>query len=97
VRFLIEFLRIGNWRLADIPTAQIFGAGFVVLGVAMLVIRRRQNAPILAPAEIDDDARPTAALDEDEEWAALAPNPGEDENASAADTEPHHTEPQPPR
>jgi phosphatidylglycerol:prolipoprotein diacylglycerol transferase len=44
-RFLLEFLRIGNWRLADIPTAQIFGAGFVVIGVAALWVRRRQGAP----------------------------------------------------
>jgi len=48
-RFLLEFLRLGNWRLADIPTAQIFGAGFVLVGLAMLWIRRRQNAPMLAP------------------------------------------------
>ena len=48
-RFLLEFLRLGNWRLADIPTAQIFGAGFVLIGLAMLWIRRRQNAPMLAP------------------------------------------------
>ena len=73
VRFLIEFLRIGNWRIADIPTAQIFGLAFVVLGIAMLVIRRRQHAPMLAPAEIDDDGRPPGGLDEDAEWEALAP------------------------
>ncbi|MEA2674362.1 MAG: phosphatidylglycerol---prolipoprotein diacylglyceryl transferase, partial [Chloroflexota bacterium] len=30
VRFMIEFLRIGNWRIGDIPTAQYFGAAFVV-------------------------------------------------------------------
>ena len=44
-RFMLEFLRIGNWRLADIPTAQIFGAAFVVIGIALLAIRRRQHAP----------------------------------------------------
>ncbi len=49
VRFMLEFLRIGNWRLADIPTAQIFGAGFVIVGIAMLWLRRRQGAPTLAP------------------------------------------------
>ena len=49
VRFLLEFLRINNWRLADIPTAQLFGAGFVVLGIAILVLRRAQHAPILEP------------------------------------------------
>ena len=56
VRFLVEFLRIGNWRLADIPTAQIFGVAFVLVGVAMLVIRRRQGAPALEPVEPGEDA-----------------------------------------
>jgi hypothetical protein len=50
VRFLIEFLRIGNWRLGDIPTAQLFGAAFVLIGIGILVMRRRQGAPILEPA-----------------------------------------------
>jgi phosphatidylglycerol---prolipoprotein diacylglyceryl transferase len=50
VRFLIEFLRINNWRLADIPTAQIFGIAFVLVGIGMLVLRRMQDAPRLAPA-----------------------------------------------
>jgi phosphatidylglycerol:prolipoprotein diacylglycerol transferase len=48
-RFMLEFLRLGNWRLADIPTAQIFGAGAVVIGIVLLWIRRRQHAPTLAP------------------------------------------------
>ena len=48
-RFLLEFLRIGNWRIAEIPTAQIFGAAFVVVGAALLVLRRRQGAPPLQP------------------------------------------------
>jgi phosphatidylglycerol:prolipoprotein diacylglycerol transferase len=51
VRFLVEFLRIGNWRLGDIPTAQLFGIAFVVVGIAIMVVRRRQGAPFLAPAE----------------------------------------------
>jgi phosphatidylglycerol:prolipoprotein diacylglycerol transferase len=61
VRFLIEFLRIGNWRLGDIPTAQLFGAAFVVIGIAILVIRRRQGAPILEPVPPgsgDDEGAP---------------------------------------
>jgi phosphatidylglycerol:prolipoprotein diacylglycerol transferase len=49
VRFMVEFLRIGNWRLADIPTAQLFGAAFVVLGIGIMVMRRRQGAPVLEP------------------------------------------------
>jgi phosphatidylglycerol---prolipoprotein diacylglyceryl transferase len=54
VRFLVEFLRIGNWRLGDIPTAQLFGAAFVLVGIGMLVIRRRQDAPRLEPVETSD-------------------------------------------
>ena len=50
VRFLIEFERLGNWRLGDIPTAQLFGAGSVIVGLAIMWYRRRQGAPILAPA-----------------------------------------------
>ena len=59
MRFLVEFLRIGNWRLGDIPTAQLFGIAFVLVGIGIMVVRRRQGAPILAPAErrfgADDD------------------------------------------
>ncbi|HYK95001.1 MAG TPA: prolipoprotein diacylglyceryl transferase [Candidatus Dormibacteraeota bacterium] len=61
VRFMIEFLRIGNWRIGDIPTAQYFGAAFVLIGIAILVIRRRQHAPqsvteemVLARAAAED-------------------------------------------
>jgi prolipoprotein diacylglyceryltransferase len=61
VRFLIEFLRIGNWRLGDIPTAQIFGAAFVLIGIAILVLRRRQGAPSLAPASPVPPAEPALA------------------------------------
>ena len=56
-RFLIEFLRIGNWRLADIPTAQIFGAAFVVIGIGVLVFRRLRGAPRLELAAGDDGRR----------------------------------------
>ena len=49
VRFLLEFLRVGNWRLGDIPTAQILGAAFVVIGIGVLWLRRRQGAPPLVP------------------------------------------------
>jgi phosphatidylglycerol---prolipoprotein diacylglyceryl transferase len=72
VRFIVEFLRIGNWRLADIPTAQLFGAGFVLLGIGIMVLRRTQGAPILAPqpafvAEGDDAAEDGDGDEEDED------------------------------
>jgi phosphatidylglycerol:prolipoprotein diacylglycerol transferase len=53
-RFLLEFLRIGNWRIAEIPTAQVFGAAFVIVGVALLVLRRRQGAPPMQPLSEDE-------------------------------------------
>jgi hypothetical protein len=56
VRFLIEFLRIGNWRIADIPTAQLFGLAFVLVGIGILAYRRRIGQPQLVPAE--DEVRP---------------------------------------
>jgi len=60
VRFLLEFLRIGNWRLGDIPTAQIFGAAFVAIGVGILWLRHRQGRPPLVPdaAEVGDPEEP---------------------------------------
>jgi phosphatidylglycerol---prolipoprotein diacylglyceryl transferase len=58
VRFLIEFERIGNWRIGDIPTAQLFGAGSVIVGLAIMWYRRRQGAPILAPAAAAEPSEP---------------------------------------
>ena len=85
VRFLVEFLRIGNWRLADIPTAQLFGAAFVLVGLAMLVIRRRQAAPRLAPVEPEIDDRQD--LDEDAEWDALGDVTDEAEDEAETEAE----------
>jgi phosphatidylglycerol:prolipoprotein diacylglycerol transferase len=56
VRFLIEFLRIENWRIGNIPTAQYFAAASVVLGIGILIYRRRVHAPALVPVE--GEARP---------------------------------------
>ena len=33
VRFTLEFLRTGNWRIDGIATAQIFSVGFAVFGL----------------------------------------------------------------
>jgi phosphatidylglycerol---prolipoprotein diacylglyceryl transferase len=82
VRFLLEFLRIGNWRLADIPTAQIFGAAFVVIGLGIFWLRRRQGAPMLAPVEPLDQA-------EDEDW----PEEETSQTAELTATEPTAMEP----
>ncbi|HJW23088.1 MAG TPA: prolipoprotein diacylglyceryl transferase, partial [Candidatus Limnocylindrales bacterium] len=39
VRFTLEFLRTGNWRVDGIPTAQIFSIGFAIFGLAIIVLR----------------------------------------------------------
>ncbi len=79
VRFLLEFLRMDNWRIGDIPTAQIFGAAFVLVGIGILVYRRRSGAPQLVPepgspeaialeeAEAGEAAGTSAADDADDE------------------------------
>jgi phosphatidylglycerol:prolipoprotein diacylglycerol transferase len=85
VRFLVEFLRIGNWRIGDIPTAQLFGVAFVLVGLGMLLIRRRQDAPRLEPVEMDDE---DVVLDEDAEWDALGEDTAEDEAEDEAADEP---------
>jgi phosphatidylglycerol:prolipoprotein diacylglycerol transferase len=45
VRFLLENLRTGNWRLEGIPTAQVFSLGFIAFAVALLVYRHRTASP----------------------------------------------------
>jgi len=45
VRFLLENLRTGNWRLDGIPTAQVFSLGFIAFAVALLVYRHRTAPP----------------------------------------------------
>jgi len=63
VRFLTEFLRIDSivWRLAGIPTAQLFGLGFVAVGLVMLWYLRRTGQPMTVVEPDDDD-------DEDDWW-----------------------------
>ena len=76
VRFLVEFLRIGNWRIADIPTAQLFGAAFVLIGIGILVYRRRVGAPRLVPAEgeerADDFVEPPSEAEAEDDFDDFA-------------------------
>jgi phosphatidylglycerol:prolipoprotein diacylglycerol transferase len=55
-RFLLEFLRSGNWTFFGIPTAQIVSAIFVIVGVALLWYRHGPGrpAPTAADATIDE-------------------------------------------
>ncbi len=43
-RFLLEFMRSGNWTFFGIATAQIVSAGFIVVGLVLIVIRHRRGA-----------------------------------------------------
>jgi len=69
VRFLVEFLRINNWRLGEIPTAQLFGAAFVLLGIGILLLRRIQRARSLEPSTFvpPEGDTPGRGGDDDEE------------------------------
>jgi phosphatidylglycerol---prolipoprotein diacylglyceryl transferase len=59
-RFLLEFMRSGNWTFFGIPTAQIVSAGFVVVGLVLLVYRHRRGG---TPAATDADTTAPAAAD----------------------------------
>jgi len=41
-RFLLEFMRSGNWTFFGVPTAQIVSAGFIVVGLGLLWYRHRR-------------------------------------------------------
>jgi phosphatidylglycerol:prolipoprotein diacylglycerol transferase len=43
-RFLLEFMRSGNWTFFGIATAQIVSAAFILVGLVLLVIRHRGGA-----------------------------------------------------
>jgi phosphatidylglycerol:prolipoprotein diacylglycerol transferase len=59
-RFVLEFMRTGNWTFFGIPTAQIMSAAFVVAGLAMLWYRHGRGRP--EPDEDDaEEAEPGQA------------------------------------
>lgn len=50
-RFVLEFLRTGNWRLDGIPTAQVFSVLFVAVSLVALAWRHRDpRTPSLSTA-----------------------------------------------
>jgi phosphatidylglycerol:prolipoprotein diacylglycerol transferase len=53
-RFLLEFMRTGNWTFFGIPTAQIVTLGFVAFGIALIWWRHGPGRP--APAEAAEEA-----------------------------------------
>ncbi len=61
VRFTLEFLRTGNWKLEGIATAQLFSVGFAVLGLAIIAYRHATARPdeipgaLRAPGDDEDE------------------------------------------
>jgi phosphatidylglycerol---prolipoprotein diacylglyceryl transferase len=65
-RFVLEFMRTGNWTFFGIPTAQIISAGFVVVGLVLLWYRHGPGRPVAiaeSAASTDEDD-----WDDDDDW-----------------------------
>jgi len=56
VRYLLENLRTGNWKLGDLATAQIFSIIFIAVALAIMAWRHRLPASTIRGA---DDAAPS--------------------------------------
>jgi phosphatidylglycerol:prolipoprotein diacylglycerol transferase len=63
-RFVLEFMRTGNWTFFGIATAQIVSAGFILAGLIGLWYRHGPGrpAPEAEPVAADDDD------DDDDDW-----------------------------
>ena len=55
-RFLLEFMRSGNWTFFGIPTAQIFSLAFIVVGLGLLWYRHRGPGRPASPATAHETA-----------------------------------------
>jgi prolipoprotein diacylglyceryltransferase len=62
-RFVLEFMRSGNWTFFGIPTAQIVTLGFIAVGVVGLWYRHGPGRP--RPGEPDDATDAEADTDVD--------------------------------
>ena len=60
VRFGLETLRADNWTFFGVPMAQIFSTIFILLGLAIILVRRLSKAPTLL---VVDSAAKVAALE----------------------------------
>jgi phosphatidylglycerol---prolipoprotein diacylglyceryl transferase len=85
VRFVLENLRTGNWKLEGIATAQVFSIGFIALAVVLLVYRHMTappdaivGQPVASSATSDDDETGDASddyLDDDDDRVSGAVKP----------------------
>lgn len=55
-RFVLEFMRTGNWTFFGIPTAQIVSAAFVLAGLALLWYRHGPGRPTEPEPDLTDQA-----------------------------------------
>src|SRR5688500_1819523 len=78
-RFLLEFMRSGNWTFFGIPPAQIVSAGFIVVGLALLWYRHGPARPN------DEGAEEEGAEDADEDAAAHGEPSPDDAAATRAE------------
>lgn len=77
VRFGLETLRADNWTFNGIPMAQIFSTIFIVLGLAIILVRHLRGAPTLDAADaVDMGAALEAHGDEVGDEADHAEPPG---------------------
>jgi phosphatidylglycerol---prolipoprotein diacylglyceryl transferase len=60
-RFLLEFMRSGNWTFFGIPVAQIASAVFIAVGLGLLLYRHRSGG---RPAPASDDPPPELEVGE---------------------------------
>lgn len=60
VRFLLENLRSGNWRLGDLATAQLFSLVFIAVALAILAWRHRGPRPGGEAAAVPVEDEPAA-------------------------------------
>jgi phosphatidylglycerol:prolipoprotein diacylglycerol transferase len=95
-RFLLEFMRIGNWTFFGIPTAQIVSAGFVIAGLVALWYRHGPGRPAAGAEWVavgaDEDATAIATTDPDAIESAAS---GREVDVGAAPDP--SVEPEPPR
>jgi phosphatidylglycerol---prolipoprotein diacylglyceryl transferase len=77
VRFVLEFLRTGNWKLEGIATAQLFSIGFVVLAGALLVYRHRTapSSEMVGVPPIDEDAASGSTVRREPSAGSADPEP----------------------
>jgi phosphatidylglycerol:prolipoprotein diacylglycerol transferase len=74
-RFLLEFMRSGNWTFFGIPTAQIVTLGFIAVGVIGLWYRHGPGRPRPTDTTDTTDIDTDAAVDDDGPAAELGTPP----------------------